>query len=355
MLVTQVYDLLNGITKEVLGDSVIVQEDLENVVDVGKAFQNLDGALDNYVRKLHDRIGKMVFVNRRYGGRAPSVLMDGWEYGAILAKIRADLPEAEENESWNLTDGASYDPNVFTAPKVESKFFNKKTTYEIPVSTVREQVISAFNSAAELNAFFSMIEMQVENSLTVKNDSLIMRTINSFMGDILHDEFSTAQYSSGSGVRAVNLLYLYNQTLAEADRLTASAAMTDPGFLRFSVAMIRKYIDRMQVMSTLFNVAGTQKFTPVDRMKVVLLSDYVRNAGVYLYDANGQFRTDNIRLPEAIDTVPYWQGSGTSYAFSDISKINLKTGSGNTVAHTPSMLRFSPLRNAQNFLNHFRF
>ena len=153
MKVEQIYEITNDIMKEVLGESAVLNEDLSNIVDVGKAFQNLDGAVDNYVRKLHDHIGKVVFVNRRYTGRAPSVLMDGWEYGSILEKIRSKMPEATENESWELTNGTSYDPNIYTSPDVAVKFYNKRTTFEIPISTTERQVKSAFSSAAQLNGF----------------------------------------------------------------------------------------------------------------------------------------------------------------------------------------------------------
>ena len=332
MRVNQVYEILNTIAQEELGETVTVAEDLSNVVDVGRAFENLDGALDNYVRKLHDRIGRMVFVDRVYAGRAPSILMDGWEYGSILAKVRTNLPEAEENESWELQDGTSYDPNIFKAPEVSVKFFNNRVTFEIQVSTTRKQVMSAFANATELNAFYSMIYTAIQNSMTMKLDSLIMRTINSFIADTLYSEFPGGVYTGASGVRAVNLLYLYNSATGES--LTAEPAMTDPDFLRFAVATIRKYMDRMQVMSTLFNVGGTVKFTPVDRMKVVMLSDFIRNAGVYLYDGAGQFNTENLRLPESIDAVPYWQGSGVDYDWDDMTAIKVTSGSGHVVSIT---------------------
>ena len=134
MKVNQVYAILNTITSEMLGDSIIVAEDLSNVVDVGRAFENLENGYDNYVRRLHDHIGKMIFVDRVYRGRAPSVIMDGWEFGSILEKVRANLPEASENESWKLENGASYDPNIFYQPAVSVKFFNKRITFEVPVS-----------------------------------------------------------------------------------------------------------------------------------------------------------------------------------------------------------------------------
>lgn len=330
MKVEQVYEILNTITSELLGDSIVVEEDLSNVVDIGKAFENLENGLDNYVRKLQDHIGKVVFVNRVYGGRAPSVLRDGWEYGSILEKIRAKLPEAQENETWELENGASYDPNIFTAPDVAVKFFNNRVTFEIPISITERQVKSSFSNATQLNAFYSMIQTAIENSMTIKLDSLIMRTINAGIGETVYSDFNNGGYDQGSGVRAVNLLYKYNtEVLASgATPLTAAEAMVDPEFIRYAAFQIGLYADRLAVMSTLFNVEGTEKFTPFDKLHIVMLSEFKRAADVYLQSET--FHDEFTRLPEA-ESVTYWQGSGTDYAFESTSKIDIVTPSGQNI------------------------
>lgn len=329
MLVTQVYELLNTITSEMLGDSVVVNEDLSNVVDVGKAFENLDNGYDNYVRRLNDHIGRMVFVDRVYAGRAPSVLMSDWEFGSIMEKVRAALPEATENESWELEDGASYDPNIFYKPSVSVKFFNKRVTFEIPVSITEKQVKSSFSNATQLNAFYSMIQTAIANSMTVKLDSLIMRTINTAIAETLYDAFPGGTYSGGSGIRAVNLLYLYNQKVGAGNTITADKAYTDANFLRFASYTIKNYIGYMHDMSTLFNIGGTEKFTPDDRMKIVMLNQFKNGAEVYLYDGLNQFNDSHIKLPK-VDGISYWQGSGTS--LTSVSNINVVTPSGHTVS-----------------------
>ena len=331
MLVTQVYELLNTITSEMLGDSVVVNEDLSNVVDVGKAFENLDNGYDNYVRKLNDHIGRMVFVDRVYAGRAPSVLMSDWEFGSIMEKVRTSLPEATENESWSLEDGASYDPNVFYKPSVSVKFFNKRITFEVPVSITEKQVKSSFSNATQLNAFYSMIQTAIANSMTVKLDSLIMRTINTAIAETLYDAFPSGVYSGGSGIRAVNLLYLYNQKVGAGNTITAAEAYTNADFLRFASYTIKNYIGYMHDMSTLFNIGGTEKFTPDDRMKVVMLNQFKNGAEVYLYDGLNQFKDEGIRFPQ-VDGVSYWQGSGTDLALTSVSAINVVTPSGHTVS-----------------------
>lgn len=330
MKMTQVYTILNDITNEILGDSIVVNEDLSNIVDIGRAFENAN-SLDNFVRALNDHVGKVVFVDRVYSGRAPSVLMDGWEYGSILEKVRAELPEATENESWELENGASYDPNIFYKPSISVKYFNDRITFEVPVSLTERQVKSAFSSAVQMNGLMSMIRNAVENSMTVKIDSLIMRTINAGIGETLYNEFNGGAISGASGVRAVNLLYLYNQSIAPASALTTQQAMRNSDFIRFASLTIKNYIRRMQDMSKLFNAGATAKFTPADLMHVVFLDEFKNAAEVYLYDGLNQFNTDGIRLPGNMETVSYWQGSGLNFAFDDTSSINVKTPSGNNV------------------------
>lgn len=328
MKIEQVYEIANTMTKEVLGEEAVVNEDLSNIVDIGKQFENLDNAYDNYVRKLHDHIGKVVFVNRRYTGRAPSVLMDGWEYGSILEKVRAKMPEATENESWNLVNGTSYDPNIFTAPEVSAKFFNKRVTFEIPLSTTQIQVKSSFSSAAQLNGFYSMIETGLQNSLTIKTDELIMRTINNAIAETLYDAFPGGAYAGGSAMRAVNLLYLYNEEFNPGTDLTAAEALHTPEFIRFAAKVMGDYIDRLQVISTLFNINGTEKFTSSDRMHIVMHSQFKRASEIYLQ--SDTFHDDLVKLPNS-EKIVYWQGSGTNYDFFDTSEINVKTSTGHTV------------------------
>ena len=211
MEVKQIYEIMNSVTQELLGDSAVVQEDLSNIVELGQQFESVVG-LDNYVRKLPDHVGRVIFVNRKYDGRAPRVLMDGWEYGSILEKIAARIPEAVENEDWTLQDGASYDPNVFHSPDVLGAFWNKRTTFEIDMSITEDQVKSSFSSVTQLNGFLSMILNAIETSLTIKLDALIMRTINNMIGETFYAEFPSGTYT-GTSAKAVNLLYMYNYTI----------------------------------------------------------------------------------------------------------------------------------------------
>lgn len=327
MEVKQVYELVNNVTKEVLGESAILEEDLSNVVDMGESLFNAN-AVDNYVRSLVNHIGKVIFVNRPYRGGVPSVLMDGWEYGSVVEKISASLPQAQENESWELQDGASYDPNIFYKPTVEAKFFNNRVTFEIPLSITERQVKESFSNAVQLNAFVSMLYNEVDKSMTVKIDSLIQRTINNFIAETMYNYNTSGTYTGNGNTRAVNLLALYNASTSPADTLTAAAALTDPEFLRFAAYTMKKYVDRMSKISSLFNIGGKARFTPRDMLHFVLLSDFAAAADVYLQ--SDVWHNELTQLPE-YETVPYWQGTGTDYSFTSISSINVTTSANHQV------------------------
>lgn len=335
MEVKQIYELINSVSSEVLGKTELVHEDLTGIVDLGNEIFN-QNALDNYVKSLVNHIGKVVFVNRPYSGKVPSVLMDAWEFGSVLEKISADVPKAEETDTWNLTDGKEYRQDVFHKPTVSAKFFNSKVTFEVPVSITERQVKESFSSAAQLNGFLSMIYNAVEKSMTIKTDALVMRTINNMIAETLDADKkafgsdstnATVDYSSASTVRCVNLLKLYNDKTGA--HLTADAAITTPDFIRFAAYTMGLYSDRLQTISTLFNVGGKERFTPKDVLHTVLLSDFAAAAKTYLYADT--FHDENVLLPKA-ETVASWQATGKDYAFANVSKIDVKSASGANVS-----------------------
>jgi hypothetical protein len=338
MEVKQIYTLINSVSSEVLGRTDIVTEDLTGIVDLGTEVFN-QNAVDNYVKSLVNHIGKVIFVNRPYAGKVPSVLMDAWEFGSVLEKISADVPEAEENDTWNLTDGQSYDQDVFHKPTVTAKFFNSKVTFEVPVSITERQVKESFSNAAQLNGFISMIYAAVEKSMTIKADALIMRTINNMIAEtVLADaqafgataagDMAGADLASASTARCVNLLKLYNDKTGATTKLTAAKAITDPDFIRFASYVMGTYADRLQSISTVFNVGGKERFTPKDMLHVVLLSDFAKAAQTYLY--SDTFNRGDVLLPQA-ETVPFWQGSGQNYEFASTGNINIKESGGKAV------------------------
>lgn len=335
MQITQCYDIVNKATTQLLGDSVVLAEDLSNIVDAGEylfgTYPMNSIEMSGLGSSMLNQIGRMVFVDRKYSGSAPSVLKDGWEFGSILAKVASDIPEAVENESWELQNGASYDPNIFNGASAELKFFNKRVTFEIDRSYTNDQLKQAFTSAEQMNAFLSMLYGLVDKSMTVKMDALISRTINNFTAEALYGVSTSGDYTGRGTTKAINVLARYKEIAGtSADGLTKDNCLTDSGFLRFLYQQMGLTSGRMSKMSTLYNLGGKARFTPVDLQHLVML-DEVKSAGdFYLYNGTNQFLVDRISLP-AFETVPFWQGSGTEYEFSSTSAINVTTSENHSV------------------------
>ena len=317
MKITQVQDLVNNAIKETNGSSTLLKEDLSNIVDVGSEIFGAD-SVDNFVKKLVDRVGYTVFNARVYQGSVPSILMNSWEFGSVMEKVETEIPTATENESWNLQDGQSYNQDTFYQPKVSAKFYNSRVTFDIPLSFTEQQVKSAFNSATELNSFISMLTTSVQNAMTVNIDNLITRTLNNM---------TAFTFNGKNPNRAVNLLTHYNTKTGS--KLTAAQALTDSNFIKFANQQIMLTQGRFSKLSTLFNEGGKQRFTPKEEQHLVLLDDFASASKVYL--ESDTYHDTNVSLQE-YETIPYWQGSGTSYDFADTSKIDVSI----TVAGKPT-------------------
>lgn len=332
MEVKQLYTLTNTIVGEILGETAVVNEDLSNLVDIGSAIFDAD-KVDNYVKSIMNQVGKMYFDDRVYKGRGTSVLRDSWDFGAVLEKIHIEMPDATENESWELVDGTSYDPNVWYKPEATVKFFNKKIAFEIPISITEKQVKESFQNANQLNRFVTSIMNAVDKAMSLRIERLVMSTVNNMIGETLYDEFNAGAYGNSTGIRAINLLYRYNNEVLNPDAadytpLLAKDALQNKEFYRFAAKEMGLIEDRLASISTLFNIGGYDRFTPKDLLHVMLLSDFVKGSQVYL-EAD-TFHNEFVSLPNG-EIVPFWQGSGQDYGFDSVSSINIKTASGHDV------------------------
>ena len=317
MKVNQIAGILNDLNKEMIGTEDVFSDDLSNIVDGGKTVldftSDAQGAnFDNYIKSLIDRVGRVIFVDRAYTSQAPDLLKDSWEYGSILMKVRAELMDAEDNTTWQLGDipngtGLSndkdasenpiipsrLDPFVLSKPSAQAKFYNKKVTYEVPITLVDYQLREAFRSASEMSRFIAMIENRIRLKRILCTDALIMATMRNLIG-----------YKIATG-KAINLLPLYNATVTTA--IYAADFWTNPEAIRFANKTISLYKKYMTGASTLYNESDYVTFTPEDRLKAVFLSEYVKSAEVYLY--SDTFHNEYDKL-DGFSEVGYWQGTG---------------------------------------------
>lgn len=323
MNVEQIYTLLNQITTEVTGKADLVTNDLSNVVDVGSAIFS-STSVDNYVKSLINKVGKVISVTRPYKPPYPNIKRDSWEYGSVLQKLRCAIPEAEANPSWQLTPGQGANQFLFTPPTVTQQFWNSKTTYDISMSFTEMQVKESFNSASQLQAFIGMIENAIQTSKTIKEKGLAEQAISNFIGEKIHAD---------NGV--VHLITNYNADASPTTPVTAATALYDPQFLRYASVQMMLYKDRLKDASNVFNLGTIPTFTPEEYLHVVVNSEFAKSVEAYM--TADTYHDSMVALPN-YDTVNYWQaikstsGSTSSYyKFTTSSAIDIKTSAGNTV------------------------
>ena len=329
MKVKQIATILNTvINPEQIGETAVVNEDLSNIVDVGKALTaagTFGENFDNFTKALIDQVGKVVFVDRVYTAQGPNLLRDSWEYGSVLQKVRCDLPDADDNKTWSLADlanGSTVDPFVITKPTVKAKYFNSKTTFEVPITLAEEQVKEAFKSPSDMNRFMSMIENRVLMKRALCTEAMSKRTLNNLIAQKIHAKSNV-----------VNLLKDYNTAYTKT--LTAATCLSDPDFLKYCAKTIMMYKKYIAEASMLYNNDGYVTFTPEDRLEFTVLSEFSKDLQVYMYADT--YNKEFVQL-DGYSEVAYWQGSGTNNAFNEISKIDVKAltadGTEFTVAQT---------------------
>lgn len=327
MNVGQIYEYVNTAVKETIGETAILEKDLSNLVDIGTAIFNAD-QVDNYCKKLVDRIGKVVFIARVYPGSAPKVLLDDFTFGSVVEKISMRPVDAQEDPSWNLEDGKTYSQDTYYAPTIKVKFFNSKEAFECPISFTRKQVTESFTNAVEMNSFIEMIYTQMENGMTKKVDALTLSLVQSGIAETVYSDYASedalGDITAKSGVKAINLLYEYNT--AHGTALTKDTCLYDKAFLAYASYRIRTTIGRVSKPSVLFNVEGEERFTPRELMHVDLWTPFTSACSTFL--ESDTFHKELVALP-LYEEIEYWQGTGKSYETS--GQIIAKTTSGHEV------------------------
>lgn len=321
--VNQIFNIVNDVAKQTFGEKAISVVDTSTLVALGDAVLKSDENTENFTNTLVDRIGKTVFSTRAYTtDNAEGMVREPFEYGCILQKIYVDLPDAKENNSWEIGKG-NYTPTFAPVikPTLKQKLFNKQTTWEIDVTIPDFMLRTAFTSATEMAVLIDAIFTSMENMMQIALENNKNLTRANFIASKLH---------SNKPCGAINLLHLYNTLTSQT--LTVDACMRDLGFLKWSTQQINLWAKRLSKMSTLFNDEGYKRFTPQSDLIVNVLQDY--DSAINSYLQSDTYHNEMTKIASTYSTVPYWQGSGLNYTFADTSKIDVKIDETTTITET---------------------
>lgn len=320
MNIKQVYAILNSVAKSALGDNAIEIVDSKDIVSLGNEVLSSSTNTDNFLNTLVDRIGRTIVSNRSYSANLKALINDSFTFGAILQKIYVAPIKATTNDQWGLTDGNSVDQYVISKPTVTQKLFNKVSTWEVDVTIPDNALKTAFTSAESMTAFIDAVFTAVRNSMEMYMESLANIAYSTAIAMRIVDT------KVNNGVTAVDLLGAYN-TMSGLS-LTRDKALHDTEFTKFATRLINLTIKRMGEMTVKYNSEKYARFTPVDRMRVVMLADFESTVASYLQADT--YHDEYLSIPNH-NTVMFWQGNGNTMDFDNASKINIMTPDGYTV------------------------
>ena len=316
--VTQIYSLINEISKQVFGEKAVSAIDTASFVQMGDTVFSSDTNKESYLNALVDRIGKTVISNRRYISEGENMVRHEFEFGCILQKIYVELPEAKENKAWEIgKPGYSPEYAPVIKPSAKQKLFNGISTWEIDVTIPDFMFKTAFTSPTAMATFVDAIFTAMDNMMEIAMENNANMTRANFIANKLHN---------AGRCTAIDLLKQYN-TLTNAG-LTKAAALRNTEFLKWATMQISLWINRMTKMSKLFNDEGYKRFTPKSDIVVDVLQDFASATESFL-EAD-TYHKELVSLP-GYNAVPYWQASGEDYDFASTSKIIVKIDGVNTI------------------------
>lgn len=297
MKVNQVYSILNDINSQLFGDSVLATHDLSGIVSMGTNVIGNAVSTDKFLNLLVDRIGKTVI--RRLDAQLdfPSLYMNEFQFGAVLAKYNVQPIQAVSSNNWEI-GAVGFTPSFadIHKPSVSVKYFDGLDTASFIVTIPFHQMESAFTSESAMAAFFDAIVAALNDSLVVSINNMSRTAVNNFIAE---------KIKATNGI--INLLTEYNATFTPT--LTQAEAIVSPNFLRFASAKIKQYMKYMSQPSVLYNADGNLRATQRDNMHVLVNTEFAVNSQVWL--ESDTYWKDLVTLGGYTE-VPFWQGDHTA-------------------------------------------
>jgi len=308
----QIYTIVNEVNAEAFGENALSVVNTEGLISLGNVVLSSTVNTESFLNTLVQRIGRTIISFRQYRNKLGDMVLNDFEYGAILQKIRVHLTDAETDPAYALADGESVDPWVINKPDVEQKLFVTRTPYLFHVTIARKQLKEAFINEAAMGAFIGAVFGQVRNSIEVSLENLGRACINNMIAEF------TPGTPSGEGAAAttlnheVKLVTLYNTARSfesgDAGYVDADTALFDDAFLRYAVSVIKSYSDNLTDMSTLYNDGSIESFTPREDQRLKVLTSFQRVLEtVVQYSA---FNEEMVKLG-AYSVVNFWQSAQT--------------------------------------------
>ena len=298
MTTEQIYGLVNTVNAEAFGHSALVVTDTSSLISLGNTVLSSSTNTEAFLNTLAQRIGRTILRYREYRNKLGDMVLNDFEYGAILQKIKVHMPEAEQDDSYDLIDGNTVDHYTIAKPSVDQKLFVTRTPYQFHITIQRVHLKEAFLTPEAMGSFIGIVFGEVRNAIEISLENLGRVTLAS----------AAAEYSSS---REIALVTDFNTEYNPTPALTAAEALHNEEFLRYAIMRMTNLIDMMQDASELYNDGTMITFTPREDIRMKVVSEFQRRIeSNVLYAA---FNEKFVDIPEGYKTINFWQASQSPY------------------------------------------
>lgn len=331
----QAAEVIKAAFKQATGSTALDTLDLEGIIDAGKSGE-FTPEKEPFTKALISVLTKNWFTDSSYRSQYKDPFYEDAErFGAIVQAISIEVPEVTESHAWKdfspVVDPSTGDVTYATAgiynlylPIVDTKYYTKSISWELPIAITNEQWDVAFDNASEALSFVTYVLMCVDNAIVIHLENMNNASRNNFIAEKVH----YASTQGATGVHVINLVEEYQKSKAEPANMTAEAYLNSTDGLLNGVEVLMNHIDLLRKPTRIYNTEQKLRFTPDERLVVQVLSQYENRLNVV--GRSNIYHDELVALP-GHEKIPYWSAPGLVNAFADVANINVKTASGNSV------------------------
>lgn len=324
------------------------------VVDLGEKLEitedgdfTVNSPADIVFKTFLSQLGKIVIDTRSYTAKLPKLYVDTANWGLFTQTVAIDLSDVLIDEMWNpngYIPWGAVDSSVppveigkaegariaaiehgFFRPAINTKLYKKAHGIMVAITTMYDQLFTAFKGVQELNTFLAGLYNSVENTLQLKAEVYAKMTVSVGMG---------RAFVHGNYVDIRKLAE--NAGVTDASTALAEELIINPEVQRLALQAISETRDYIKDYTALFNDGETATFAAEDHL--ILLTKFVK-ACKFNVRAN-TFNEQLLGIGD-FDSINMWQAAtssddSTPYNFAATSSVDYSKNSAIEIGLLPA-------------------
>ena len=320
--------------------------DDDAVVDLGEKLNltadgdfNVNSPADIVFKAFLSQLGKIVIDTRSYVAKLPKLYVDTANWGLFTELVTIDLSDVMVDEMWNpngyIAWGTPPDPltptvypgqvegariaaieHGFYRPTINAKLYKKAHAIMVAITTMYDQLFTAFKGVAELNSFLAGLYNSVENTLQLKAEVYAKMTVCTGIARAIANNNAIDVRALAVAAGVTDAATTATETLIqmpEVQRLTLQA-----------ISETREYITDY---TALYNNGEMATFARDDQM--IMLTKFAKACK---FNVRANTYNEELLGIGDYDTINMWQAATTSddatpYNFSACSSIDYSKNS----------------------------